>query len=87
MNPHLVAAAVVILLPCLWLVSSGERLAMCDGDLVVTRYWLGGERIMGRLDGGAGHWWLVHPDGSTEPYNWEIAPAVLKVSPKVSPRD
>lgn len=83
MSPYLVAAAVVVLLPIAWWCSGGTRLAMCDGDLVVTQYWLLGERVVGRLDGGAGHWWIVHQDGSTEAYDWQQAPAI--VSPKVSP--
>jgi hypothetical protein len=86
MSPFLVAAVLVVALPVLWWCSSGERLAMCDGDLVVTRYWLFGERIVCRLDGGAGYWWLKHADGSTEPYAWEHAPAVLKLTPEVTPR-
>lgn len=86
-SPHLLALAVVLIGPLAWWGSSGERLAMRDGDLVLTRYWLGGERVLGRLDGGAGRWWIVYPDGTTEVYAWEHAPAVLKVSPEVSPRD
>jgi len=84
MSPYLVAAAVVLILPAVWWGSCGTRLAMCEGDLVIVQYWPLGQRVLGRLDGGAGHWWLVHADGSTEPYAWENAPAVLKVPTKVS---
>jgi hypothetical protein len=83
-RPAIVAIAVLIAGPLALYTQSGERLAMCDGDLVVTRYSLWGlrERPVGRLDGGAGHWWIVTPDG-TEPYAWEHAPAI--VAPKVPP--
>ena len=85
MSPYIVAVVVVLVLPALWWSSSGTRLAMHDGDLVLTRYWLGGERIVGKIDGGVGRWWITYADGRTEQYAWEHAPAVIKVSPKLSP--
>jgi hypothetical protein len=86
-SPFAVAAVVVIVMPLAWFSSTGKRLAMHDGDLVVTSWWWWGmkERIAGKLDGGAGRWWITYPDGRVELYQWEGAPAVLKVSPKVAP--
>ena len=86
-SPYLVALVVLVAGPLAWWSSSGERLAMCNGDLMLTRYWWwgAGERIVGRIEGGSGYWWIVYPSGESEAYAWEHAPAVLKVSPNMPP--
>ena len=69
---------------------TGERMRFTDqGDIVLVRYWPGGDQVIGRLDGYVGIWWITYPNGTSELWDWEkwsgITPKVVdKVSPKAA---